>query len=129
MSIKKSLLDHINKIAKRREQLSEEISKRSDNVEEFVVKILDELDGDLVSMVSTDILNDPVLREYYFGGMREQIKTLDNGAVVTIIWAAETSKNDVPRISGILIKWSEQYKVAHNCEPELFVDMTTLLFK
>jgi hypothetical protein len=129
VSIKKLLYDKIKKKAERREKLAEEIAQRSKNAEAFVTKILDELDGNLADTVNTDLYDDPGFMECYVRSVQERIKTLDIGAVVDISWIPKASQNETPRINGIHIRWSKEYQEKNNCEAELFVDISNLLFK
>jgi hypothetical protein len=129
MSVKQWPYDKIKEKAERRERLSEEISQRSVNAEAFVVKILDELDSNLAATANTDLFDDAGFLQCYVSSVQERIKTLDSGARIDINWAAKTNKGEAPRINGIHIRWSKEYQEKNNCEPELFVDIASLLLK
>lgn len=129
MNVKKWLNDKINKKAARREKLTEEIAQRHKNVEEFVLKLLEELDNNIHSSANASLFDSKTFRNLYVHSMQERIKTLDRNARVEISWATEGGNGVLPRINGVLIKWSSDYQVQHGCEPELFVDIAALLLK
>jgi hypothetical protein len=116
-NVKKQLLDEIKKKAERKEKLSEEIAKRNKNVEEFILKLLDELDTASSNIITSDII---VL---YIDSVEQRIKILDSGAKIDVTW-----NQDASRIDGILVKWSEEYQKANNCEAQLYVDVASALF-
>jgi hypothetical protein len=129
MSIKDDLLKKINARVKRKKDLSEEIAKRSENVEVFVVKMIEEIEEALISTVNTSLFEAPHFRQYYVKSVEGRIRTLDNDATIEVSWHESVVNNSIPRVNGILIKWSKQYQIEHSCEEQLFVDLTSLLFK
>jgi hypothetical protein len=129
MSIKQWLYDQVKIKAKRRERLSEEISQRGQNIEAHILRLLEELDGVMSSIANMDILDVPRLKAYYIGSVHERVRLLDPGAQVQVIWSSKVAATDIPRVDGVLVRWSEEYQAEMGCEPELFVDMSALLFK
>lgn len=127
MSIKSDLLEKIKKKVKRKEALSEEIAQRTNNVEAFIMKMLDELDADMASMAAGGELDSPEFRDFYIGGVEQRLKAVDSGVKIEVSWSADHAPGVTPRINGILVKWSSEYQKAHDCEPELFVDVFSLL--
>jgi hypothetical protein len=126
MSIKQWMYNKIKKKAEQREKLSEEIAHRGKDVENYVLNLLQELEDDISSTVNTSLFDTPAFRERYADAIKGRLRMLDNGAVAEMQWGPD--KNN-PHVSGLLIKWSKQYQTENNCEPELFVDISALLFK
>jgi hypothetical protein len=83
----------------------------------------------LAATVNTDLFDNPYFLSFYTGSIEERIKTLDAGAHINLMWAQKINEKDPPRLSGIHIKWSKEYQDKNNCEPELLVDIASLLFK
>ena len=129
MSIKLRLWDKIKEKAARKEKLSQEIEERSKNVESFVRGLLEELDDALATTVNTGLFEMFQFKEFYVKSVEQRIKLLDMGAKVEISWSARELDNIAAsqHINGILIKWSQEYQNQHSCEPELFLDILTLL--
>jgi hypothetical protein len=123
VSIKSDILDKIKKKVKKRELLSEEIAQRKNNVEAFILKMVDELDADVSSMA---LMQDVVgLHNYYIGSIEQRIKVLDTDVGIEVLW--DTTDNT--RVSGILVKWSKTYQQQNNCEEQLLVDINAFLLK
>ena len=110
---------------KRRKELREEIATRKDNVEAFALKMI----NDIEEMVETtaDTILAASLVPLYVKGFEQQLKIIDPGSSIDVQWL--DAGNGIPRVNGILIKWSLTYQQTNNCDPELFVDVTSLLFK
>jgi hypothetical protein len=127
MSVKKAVWDQINKRVKRKKELEEKIASRRDNVESFVLEMIGEVDEMMASTVNTSLA--PVLAEYYIASVHERLKTLDSGVKIEPSWQNDGADGTMPRLSGILLKWSKSYQKENNCDAELFVDVASLLFK
>ena len=124
--VKDDLLKEIDKKIKRKKELSKEIAERSSNVEAFIVKMIEEIEENLLVTANTT-LEDPELRKYYVKSIEGRVRTLDGGACVLPMW--QSTEGESPRINGLTIKWSVPYQQANNCEEQLFVDLSSLLFK
>lgn len=125
--IKKSILQQINDRVLRKKALSAEIANRNANVEAFVLKMIDEIDSMVCSTVNTSLA--PIMADYYVNSLRERVRTLDVNADVEVQWMPAENNSNLPRVTGVLIKWSQEYQVDNNCEAQLFVDPVNLLFK
>jgi hypothetical protein len=121
--IKKKLLAAIDTKTRRREALKKEIAERHKNIEAFVMKMINDLEDMVVNTANTSLLVSLV--PIYVKSLESQVKTIDSGSTTTVQWL---ESNGTVHVNGILIKWSKDYQVANNCDPELFVDVTNLLF-
>ena len=126
-SIKDDLLKRIEKRAQRHNDLRKEIEERSENAEAFILKMVKDLD-ETVAKTANIVFDTDDFINYYIASVENQIQTLDFGAQVEISWQAQPEKGKMPRINGILVKWSPEYQKEHDCEPELYVDVFQLLF-
>lgn len=124
---KKSLIQEIVNRVKRKKDLKEEIASRKHNVEEFAMKFINDMEDMIASTANTSLLAS--LAPLYAKSFEERIKAIDPGCAVTVQWLEGSSSDPIPRINGILINWSKEYQVANSCEEQLFIDVTSLLFK
>src|ERR1035437_6291488 len=118
MSIKQKLLEELAKKTQRMKERKQEIANRQNNIEDFVLKMMNDIDSMIASTVNTSL--GPTLVNYYVQSIHERIKTIDSGVKIDVSWG-EAQENCLPRINGILIKWSKEYQKEHTCDPELFV--------
>ncbi len=123
----KSIWDQINEKVKRKKDLKEEIASRPNNVEQFVLDMVNEIDETLVSTVNTSLA--PVLAAYHVKSLHERMKTIDTDVEIEIIWQGDGKDGNLPRIDGVVINWSKEYQEANNCEAQLFISVASLLFK
>jgi hypothetical protein len=123
--IKDGLLAQIAAKVKRKEELREEIASRGKNIEEFVLKMINDMEDMMSTTVNTSLL--AALAPLYAKSFEGQIKAIDSGSTVDI--QLIDGADGIPRVNGILIKWSKEYQSTNNCEEQLFVDVTSLLFK
>ena len=121
----KSLLKEIADKIKRKKELKEEIATRSDNVEAFAMTLINDVEDMIASTTNMSLLS--TLIPLYAKSFESRVQAMDRDATITVQWAQDA--NGIPRINGILIKWSQEYQTKHNCEEQLFVDMTSLLLK
>jgi hypothetical protein len=112
--------------AKKKETLKQEIAGRDKNIEEFLFKLLNELDESMANPVNPSLMKS--IAPYYASSIQERIRVLDSGANVTVSWQ-DSVDNEMPRVSGILVTWSKEYQVKNSCEEQLYVDMISLLLK
>jgi hypothetical protein len=124
--VKKKLLEEINKKADRMKARKQEIANRNNNVEEFVLKMMKEIDEGASVFMNSDL--GPTLIAFYVSSLQERMKTLDSNCKTEISWAPKNEDENLPRINGVLIKWSKEYQTVNDCDPELFVDIANLLF-
>ncbi len=123
MSDKKSLLKEIADKVKRKKALREEIAVRNKNVEAFAIDMINDIEEMIASTVNTSLLASLV--PLYIKSFEGRIKAIDVGSTVTVQWF--DGVQGIPRVNGILIKWSQDYQIKNNCEEQLFVDVTSLL--
>lgn len=124
--VKKSLLEQIAAKVLRKKLLKEEISHRSENVEAVALNMINEMEDMIATTVNTSLAAS--LAPLYAKSFESKIKVMDSGCEVVVQWV-DASEGEIPRINGILIKWSKEYQVKNNCEEQLFVDVMSLLFK
>ena len=122
---KDGLLAQIAAKVKRKKELREEIATRNENIEAFAMKMINDMEDMIASTQNTSLLTS--LAPLYVKSFEERVKVVDPGSSVDVQWF--DGENDVPRINGILIKWSKEYQDKNKCEEQLFVDVTSLLFK
>jgi hypothetical protein len=123
---KKSLLEEIAAKVKRKKDLREEIAHRNENIEAFAITMINDMEEMITNTVNTSLLK--TLALLYAKSFEGRVQTVDPGCTVDVQWF-EQGTDGVPRINGILIKWSQEYQTKNNCEEQLFVDVTSLLFK
>lgn len=124
--VKKKLMEEISKKADRMKARKQEIANREKNVEAFVLKEMKDIDDASTSTINSSL--GPAIQDFYVGALGQRLKTLDEGCKVEISWAPQNDGESVPRLNGVLIKWSKGYQVANKCDPELFIDIANLLF-
>lgn len=127
MGDKKSLMQEITARAKKKEALKQEIANRPGNMEEFVLKLMNEVDDSLSGSINPSLAT--TLAPYYEAALSKRVRIVDNDAKVSISWQEASDEKSVPRVSGVHITWSKEYQKKHNCEEQLFVDVLTLLLK
>jgi hypothetical protein len=124
MNVKDKMKRRIDLKASRMEKLKVELTQRSANTEAYILRMLEELDHQVMSF-KTEQVDIGIFRALCVESVQQRIRLIDAGANVDISWADETQT----QVNGILVKWSKEYQVASSCEPELYVDATAALFK
>jgi hypothetical protein len=125
MNSKKNVWQDILDRMKRKEDLKNEIASRSKNIEEFALKMITDMEDMIASTANTSLLK--TLIPMYALSFESRVQTVDPFAKVEVQWLDDS--NGVPRISGILIKWSKEYQEESGCEAQYFVDTAALLFR
>lgn len=120
-------MDEITRRANKKKALTQEIAGRDKNVEEFVLKLLNEIDANLSGAVNSSLVTS--LAPFYESAVEQRIKVLDVGAKVSLSWQEACDEESVPRVSGVLITWSKEYQTKNSCEEQLFVDVLSMLLK
>ena len=121
----KNLLDEIESKIKRKKELKAEIASRGDHVEAFVLTLINDMEDMIAATTNISLLT--TLIPLYAKSFESRIQTIDVNANVDVQWTKDA--NGIPRINGILIKWSQEYQTKSGCEEQLFVDMISLLLK
>jgi hypothetical protein len=121
----KTLLEEIADKIKRKKDLKEEIASRNDNIEAFVMTLINDMEDMIAATTNMSLLSN--LIPMYAKSFESRVKAVDRDATIDVQWAQDA--NGLPRINGILIKWSPKYQAKYNREEQLFVDMTSLLLK
>ncbi|CAN5950511.1 unnamed protein product [Sphagnum jensenii] len=122
---KKDLLDEIAARVKRKKELREEIAMRHQNIEAFVMTLIDDIEEMIATATNPSLL--ATLVPLYARSFEGRVKAIDPGSSVQVQWTSDA--NGVPRINGILVKFSSEYQTKHSCEEQLFVDVTSLLLR
>lgn len=112
-----------DKIA-RKKQLREEVAKRHDDVEVYVLKLMEAID-ELMSKTVNTSLNEVII-PWHVQTLTNDIKMLDPYVKVEVNWGGTEEHK---HINGVLIKWSPVYQAKNNCDPERYVDISSLLLK
>lgn len=126
-SVKQKLLQEIDDRINRKKRLREEVAKRKDDIDVYVLSLMDEIDYMMVKTVNTSL--NEILIPNYVKSLEAYIRTLDKDASVQVSWHKNPDTGLCERINGVLIKWSLQYQVQNNCEPERYVDTANMLLK
>ncbi len=92
---------------------------------EFVLKMINDMEDMISTTANTSLL--AALAPLYAKSFEGQIKAIDSGSTVDIQWI--DGADGIPRVNGILIKWSAEYQQKNNCDAERFIDVASLLFK
>jgi len=121
----KSLLDEIAAKMKRKKDLKQEIASRDENVEAFAMSLINDIEDMIAATVNHSLLK--TLVPLHIKSFESRVQAIDRGAVVEAQLTQDA--NGIPRVSGILIKWSVEYQEKRGCDEQLFVDMTSLLLK
>lgn len=117
-------MDIIEAKVKRKKDLRKEIADRHNNVDTFVLKMINDLEDMAANTTNTSLL--VPLAGLYAKSFEGQIQTIDPNSTIEIQWV---DSSEIPRVNGILIKWSKDYQDKNNCEEQLFVDVISLLLK
>jgi hypothetical protein len=120
--IKDQLFDEINRRILRKKEMALRAIERN-KIESFVLEYINNIE---------DIKQKPLGSDHVWlfcqeaeVALRRQVQSFDHGANVEVSWTQEEN----PQVNGVLIKWSNTYQQKHCIEPELFIDITSLLFK
>lgn len=122
--VKKDLLNEIADKIKRKMELRAKIAQRN-LLDSFVLSFIENVEEISESINDRDAWMDMV--ELAMQALDSSIKSLDSKSTMTVSW--QQIENMHPQVNGVLVRWSSRHQAKHGCEPELFVDMTSLLFK
>lgn len=133
--VKKKLLEEIDKKIAKRRQIKNEISQR-EQLEHFMLEFVKEVE-DLTSsgMVGENLL---YMIDLSIEKLEHQVKSIDQECSVSVSWDTDVSiyatyeehvikPEDLPKINGVLIRWSRWHQLKYNVEPELFIDVASLI--
>ena len=123
-NVKRSLLQEIEEKIKRKMELREKIAQRN-QLDTFVLSFISNVEEISESIHDRDAWNDMV--DLALSSLDTSVKSIDNHANISISWQEVESMH--PQVNGVLVKWSKSHQTKNSCEPELFVDITSLLFK
>ena len=125
--VKKKLLQEIDDKIARKKALRKEVAERKDDVEVYILKLMEAIDESMSKTVNTSL--NQVIVPWHVKSLENDIKSIDPGAKVEVSWYESADPLDQKHINGVLIKWSLGYQAANGCEPERYVDITSLLLK
>lgn len=118
---KKDLLKEIDEKIKRKQELREQVADKS-TIEGFVMEFMHDIEelpqygpGPFHTLAALSKIS-----------LTDKLKRFDRGVEIDVSWHAEEGL--APQVNGVLIKWSRDYQQLHDIDPELFVDVTQLLF-
>lgn len=123
-SVRKKLLQEIDEKIARKKALRKEVAERKDDVEVYVLKLMEAIDESMSKTVNTS-LNEAII-PWHVQTLENDIKMLDPQVKVVVSWGGTEEQKHV---NGVHIKWSPQYQAANSCDPERYVDISGLLFK
>lgn len=122
-NVKKDLLAEIDrKVIKHREAKERAITRNT--IDAFVLSFIKNVEE--LNYMPKDDRDWGVMVHFAQDALTDQIRSFDSHATCTISWVDQDEH--LPIVNGVLISWSPAYQKAMNCDPELFVDVTSLLF-
>jgi hypothetical protein len=122
--IKKKLLEEIDNKAKMRKALKERIANNNP-IETFVQEFVRDLED--VNRMTANKREWNNLVKKALSSLVTKVKTIDPKFGCDVKWRNE--EDQLPQVEGVLIKWSRDYQIKTGCDPELYVDVASLLFK
>ena len=121
---KKKLLEEIDRKIKRKKKMASRAIERN-TIEAFVIAFMEEVTD--INNISTTTETWAVLYPAAQKSLVSKLQTFDPKCSIEISWNRENEK--ALQVNGVLVRWSPQYQLKNNCEPELFIDIISLLFK
>jgi hypothetical protein len=121
---KKKLLQEIDaKIARKKEMAARAIERNT--IEAFVLAFINNVEE--INNMGLDATTWGTLYPAAQNSLLGQLQSLDPRCEIEVSWRDKDS--EAPQVNGVLIKWSSLHQVKHGVEPELFIDIMTILFK
>jgi hypothetical protein len=121
---KKKLLQEIDEKVKRRKELRAQIVNKN-ILDAFVLNFIENVED--ANIIAADEFEWKYLANAAREALEQRIKSWDAYSTIEISWYETDEKR--PQVNGVLIKWSAAYCQQQACEPELFIDATSLLLK
>lgn len=122
--IKKKLLQEIDSKIKRNKEIRER--KASGTViDDYVVDFIKQIEDLNTMPFGQDAWQ--TMATLAVNSLENQVKRIDPYSHLEVMW--HTPEDEMPQVNGVLVKWSTHHQTLNKCEPELFVDVTSLLFK
>lgn len=122
--IKKKLLEEIDrKIARKKEIRAGAVDRNT--YQSYVLEFIKDMEDLSIGKVSGDTWL--VMMQLSLEKLEKQMQTVDFACKLDVSWHTIEGKD--PQVNGVLIKWSSHYQAKHNIDPELMVDIASLLLK
>lgn len=121
--IKKKLLEEIDRKVARR-KAAKERALYNNTINAFVQSFMNNIDD--INTVASNEVEWQFAAETALNSLTQQIRSYDSRARVDVSWFGQ--EGEKPRVNGVTIKWSPEYQRIQSCDPELFIDVTTLMF-
>lgn len=122
--VRKQLLKEIDQKIEKKRRAKEKAASNKD-VESFILEFLQEIDD--IQKTAPDEALWALLAGVAEVSLRNKIQTIDARASVSVSWYEEEGR--ATRANGVHVKWSPFYVQLKDCEPELFIDVASLLFR
>jgi len=122
--VKKKLNEEIDKKIKRKRELRAQNVNKS-IIDAFVLAFIANVE-DVNTMVS-DERSWLSLTSKAIEALEGQIRSFDWNMRLQVNWLQQEDK--LPLVNGVTITWSKEYQAKNNCDEQLFVDATSLLFQ
>ena len=123
--IKKKLLEEIDQRVARKQEMKDRALERN-TIDSWVIQFIKNVED--MNAVSADPSEVFPFYISAFATLLMQLRTIDNKCEANILWM-DSSSHTMSEVNGVLIKWSKAYQEKTGIEPELFVDITSLLFR
>lgn len=121
--IKKKLIEEIDRRIQKKKEARERALEKS-TLEAFVLAFIKNVEE--INTIATNEVEWQMHVDNAVQSLKGQICSFDNSAKLEVSWFEEEGKP--PVVDGVTIKWSRFYQKLNNCDPELFLDVTELLF-
>lgn len=122
--VKKKLLEEIeSKIRKSRELKARKAS--SSIVDDYVLEFIKQVES--YAALALNQTSWQTMVALSISGLESQVRQVDPSAKIEVRW--HTPESEPPQVNAVIIRWSKTYQDANKCEPELFVDLVSLMLK
>lgn len=111
------------KIARKKEMAARAIERNT--IDAFVLAFIENVEE--INRLSTNVTVWGALYPSAENSLWGQLQSIDSDCKIEVSWRDRES--EAPQVNGVLIKWSWDHQQKSGVEPELFVDIMTLIFK
>lgn len=121
---RKKLWQEINdRMAKHKKAKARALHNRT--IESFVLAFIKNIED--INTFAPSGIEWSINAQHALHSLEMHILVFDKGVRISPSWYFE-EEGKAPLVNGVTIKWSEAYQKENNCDPELFLDATELLF-
>ncbi len=126
---KKKLFQEIeDKIARKKKMADKAVERNT--IDSFVRSFIDDIDEANLMARSLNDSTGGLWSNLAFRAeeaLRTKIRSIDSKCEVEVSWRHQEDSD--PQVNGVLIKWSGYHQMLNKVEPELFVDIMSILLR